>query len=49
MENIIVLLQKGKLKITNCVLSLNYLVKSCTSVIPAIWVEKEGHLDLLNS
>ena len=49
MENIIVLLERGKAKINNCIFSLNYLVKSCNSIIPAIWVEKDGSLCLTHS
>jgi hypothetical protein len=49
MENIIVLLERGKAKINNCIFSLNYLVKSCNTIIPAIWVEKDGSLSLTHS
>lgn len=44
MDNIIVLLERGRATIANCILSLNYLVKSCNSTIPAVWVEKDGAL-----
>ncbi len=38
MDNIIVLLERGKAKMSNSILSLNYLVKSCNSTIPAVWI-----------
>lgn len=34
---------------SNCILSLNYLVKSCNSTIPAVWIEKDGYLHLINT
>jgi hypothetical protein len=49
MDNIIILLERGKTKINNCILSLNYLVKSCNSTIPAVWIEKDGYLHLINT
>lgn len=49
MDNIILLLERGRAKVNNCILSLNYLVKSCNSTIPAVWVEKDGHLLLANT
>ena len=35
--------------ISKCMISLNYLVKSCSLTIPAIWVEKEGNLHIVDS
>lgn len=49
MENIIILIERGKMKINNCIFSLNYLVKSCNTIIPAIWIEKDGDLNIKNS
>jgi hypothetical protein len=49
MDNIIVLLERGRTNISNCILSLNYLVKSCNSTIPAVWVEKDGSLRLTST
>ena len=49
MESIIVLVERGKLNVDNCIFSLSYLVKSCNSTIPAIWVEKEATLNMINS
>ena len=49
MENLMVLVEKGVLKADNCVFSLNYLVKSCNTTIPALWVERDGTLHLFRS
>lgn len=49
MDNIIVLLERGKATLSNCIISLNYLVKSCNTIIPAVWIEKDGHLHIANS
>jgi hypothetical protein len=45
-DNTILLVEKGKLSMSNCILSLNYLVKSCSTVIPAVCIEKEGVLSM---
>jgi nitrous oxidase accessory protein NosD len=39
----------GKVKVTNCVFSLKYLVKSCKMMIPGICVDKDGTLNLNTS
>ena len=49
MENLMVLVEKGVLRVENCVFSLNYLVKSCNTTIPALWVERDGTLQMLRS
>lgn len=49
MESIILLAERGRIKADNCIFSLSNLVKSCSSTIPAIWIEKEATLSLTNS
>jgi hypothetical protein len=49
MDNIMILIERGRIKMNNCMLSLNYLVKSCNSTIPAIWIEKDGNLHLIHT
>ena len=44
-----VLVEKGVLRVENCLFSLNYLVKSCNTTLPALWVERDGTLHVLRS
>jgi hypothetical protein len=48
-ENMILLVERGKVKIERSILSLSYLVKSCNSVITGMWIEKEGNVNLIDS
>ena len=49
MESIIVLIEKGRVTMNNCILSLNYVVKSCNSTIPSIWMQKDSYLHMSDS
>ena len=41
-ENIVMLVEVGRVNLSVCVFSLKYLVKSCRILIPAICVDKDG-------
>lgn len=41
--------EKGKINLSLCVFSLKYLVKSCKLVIPAICIDRESKVALVDS
>ena len=48
-ENIIMLVEVGRVNLSVCVFSLKYLVKSCLILIPAICVDRDGELNITDS
>lgn len=48
-ENMVMLLETGRVNLSMCVFSLKYLVKSCRVLIPVICVDKEGELVMTDS
>jgi hypothetical protein len=44
----IMYVEMGKVNISMCVFSLKYLVKSCRVLIPAICIDKEGDLYMVD-
>ena len=48
-ENIVMLVEVGRVNLSVCVFSLKYLVKSCRILIPAICVDRDGELNITDS